>query len=363
MIEVSHLTKKYGGNLAVDDLCFTIEPGKIYGFLGPNGAGKSTTMNIITGCLAPTSGEVTVNGYSIVEEPIEAKSYIGYLPEIPPLYVDMTPYEYLRFVAEGKGVKRSEIEEELLYVMEETAIVDVKDRLIKNLSKGYRQRVGIAQAMIGDPDVIILDEPTVGLDPQQIIEIRDLIKSLGEDNRTVILSSHILTEVASVCDRILVISHGKLVANDTMENISSSMKSETIMDITVKASPEIVSRVLDQIPEITSYEITETDESVTKVKLRYPTECDLRETVFFGFSDERCAIIESAVEEESLEDIFLKLTGEEKKPEALPEADEDEDEEEYEDDEEYDDDEDEEEEEYGDDEDTDADEDEEEDEK
>ncbi|MCD7783784.1 MAG: ABC transporter ATP-binding protein [Firmicutes bacterium] len=309
MIEVSHLTKKYGENLAVDDISFTVEPGKIYGFLGPNGAGKSTTMNIITGCLAPTSGEVTVNGYSIVEEPIEAKSYIGYLPELPPLYTDMTPYEYLRFVAECKGVKRSEIEEELDYVMEETAIYDVKDRLIRNLSKGYRQRVGIAQAMIGDPEVIILDEPTVGLDPQQIIEIRDLIKSLGEENRTVILSSHILTEVASVCDRILVISHGKIVANDTMENISSSMKSETIMDITVKASSETVALVLGKIPEITSYEITETDGTVSKVKLRYPTDADLRETVFFAFSDERCAIMESTVEEESLEEIFLKLTG------------------------------------------------------
>lgn len=309
VIEVSHLTKKYGENLAVDDISFTVEPGKIYGFLGPNGAGKSTTMNIITGCLAPTSGEVTVNGYSIVEEPIEAKSYIGYLPELPPLYTDMTPYEYLRFVAECKGVKRSEIEEELDYVMEEAAIYDVKDRLIRNLSKGYRQRVGIAQAMIGDPEVIILDEPTVGLDPQQIIEIRDLIKSLGEENRTVILSSHILTEVASVCDRILVISHGKIVANDTMENISSSMKSETIMDITVKASSETVALVLGKIPEITSYEITETDGTVSKVKLRYPTDADLRETVFFAFSDERCAIIESTVEEESLEEIFLKLTG------------------------------------------------------
>lgn len=311
VIEVSHLTKKYGENLAVDDISFIVEPGKIYGFLGPNGAGKSTTMNIITGCLAPTSGEVTVNGYSIVEEPIEAKSYIGYLPELPPLYTDMTPYEYLRFVAECKGVKRSEIEEELDYVMEETAIYDVKDRLIRNLSKGYRQRVGIAQAMIGDPEVIILDEPTVGLDPQQIIEIRDLIKSLGEENRTVILSSHILTEVASVCDRILVISHGKIVANDTMENISSSMKSETIMDITVKAPSETVALVLGNIPEITSYEITETDGTISKVKLRYPTDADLRETVFFAFSDERCAIIESTVEEESLEEIFLKLTGSE----------------------------------------------------
>ncbi|MCD8055491.1 MAG: ABC transporter ATP-binding protein [Clostridiales bacterium] len=309
MIEVSHLTKKYGENLAVDDISFTVEPGKIYGFLGPNGAGKSTTMNIITGCLAPTSGEVTVNGYSIVEEPIEAKSYIGYLPELPPLYTDMTPYEYLRFVAECKGVKRSEIEEELDYVMEETAIYDVKDRLIRNLSKGYRQRVGIAQAMIGDPEVIILDEPTVGLDPQQIIEIRDLIKSLGEENRTVILSSHILTEVASVCDMILVISHGKIVANDTMENISSSMKSETIMDVTVKAPSETVALVLGKIPEITSYEITETDGTVSKVKLCYPTDADLRETVFFAFSDERCAIMESTVEEESLEEIFLKLTG------------------------------------------------------
>lgn len=307
MIQVINLTKKYGSNLAVDNISFTIEPGKIYGFLGPNGAGKSTTMNIITGCLAPTSGEVLVGGHSIVTEPVSAKSHIGYLPELPPLYTDMTPYEYLAFVAEAKGVRRDKIEEEVKFVMEKTDITHVCRRLIRNLSKGYRQRVGVAQAMLGDPDVIILDEPTVGLDPQQIIEIRDLIKSLGED-RTVILSSHILTEVSSVCDHLIVISGGKLVANDTMENISRSLKTEITMDITVKASENEVASVLSAIGEISSWQITSSDAESTSAKIKYPTELDLRETVSFAFSDIRRAVLSMSVEEDGLEEIFLKLT-------------------------------------------------------
>lgn len=327
MIEVKHLSKKYGTNLAVDDLSFTVESGKIYGFLGPNGAGKSTTMNIITGCLAPTSGEVYISGHSIIEEPVEAKSHIGYLPELPPLYTDMTPREYLTFVAEAKGVRKDKIGGEVALAMKETAVTGVADRLIRNLSKGYRQRVGIAMAMIGDPDIIILDEPTVGLDPQQIIEIRDLIKSLGRD-RTVILSSHILTEVASVCDNIIVISRGKLVANDTMEAIAASLRSENIMNITVKANADEVKSVLSAVEGISSYAITEEGEESTSAVVKYPTELDLRETVSFAFSDIRRAVLSMTVEEEDLESIFLKLT---ESPAESAESDEDEDADEYED--------------------------------
>ena len=199
MIEVKHLVKKYGDHTAVDDLSFTLESGKIYGFLGPNGAGKSTTMNMMTGYIASTSGEILINGHDILKEPEEAKKCIGYLPEIPPLYIDMTVWEYLVTVADLKKVPKTERGAMLAQIMETVQITDMKKRLIKNLSKGYRQRVGIAQALIGYPEIIILDEPTVGLDPKQIIEIRDLVKSLGEKH-TVILSSHILTEISAVCD-------------------------------------------------------------------------------------------------------------------------------------------------------------------
>ena len=211
MIEVNHLTKQYGDHTAVSDLSFTIEDGQIYGFLGPNGAGKSTTMNIMTGCLAATSGEVKIGGYDIFEESREAKRLIGYLPEQPPLYLDRTPREYLRFVGRAKGLSGKELAAQVEHVMSVTQTGDVADRLIKNLSKGYKQRVGIAQALLGNPKIIILDEPTVGLDPRQIIEIRDLIKSLGKEH-TVILSSHILSEVQAVCQTILIISKGRLVA-------------------------------------------------------------------------------------------------------------------------------------------------------
>ena len=222
MIEIDNLVKKYGEHVAVDHLSLTVEPGKIYGFLGPNGAGKSTTMNIITGYLGATSGTVTINGHDIFKEPEEAKKCVGYLPEIPPLYTDMTVLEYLNFVAElkklEKGLRKRYVEE----AMETTGILDVKNRMIRNLSKGYRQRVGFAQAILGYPEIIILDEPTVGLDPKQIIEIRDLIRKLGEKH-TVILSSHILTEISAVCDHVFIISKGKLVASDSTENLLEQM--------------------------------------------------------------------------------------------------------------------------------------------
>ena len=234
MIQVNKLTKRYGDHIAVNDLSFTVQDGRIYGFLGPNGAGKSTTMNIITGCLAATSGDVFISGYDIIDSPQEAKRLIGYLPEIPPLYPDRTPAEFLRFVAEAKHVPANEIGKQICEVMEKTKITDVSNRLIANLSKGYRQRVGIAQALLGNPEYIILDEPTVGLDPLQIIEIRELILSLRKEH-TVILSSHILSEVQAVCDDVLMISSGSVIACDTIENLKKSIQSADASDTSLEA--------------------------------------------------------------------------------------------------------------------------------
>ena len=220
MIQVSHLTKRYGRHTAIEDLTFTVDKGAVYGFLGPNGAGKSTTMNILAGCLAPTEGTVTVDGFDIFDQPLRAKARVGYLPEQPPLYTGMTAREYLAFVARAKGVPIPALEEQLDRVIAQTGIADVADRTIRNLSKGYRQRVGIAQALLADPAVIILDEPTVGLDPLQIMEIRDLIRTLGRD-RTVILSTHILSEVQAVCDHVLMIHRGHLVATGTLAQLEA----------------------------------------------------------------------------------------------------------------------------------------------
>ena len=234
LIEVKNLSKKYGPIPAVKDISFKVDQGAVYGFLGPNGAGKSTTMNMICGCLAPTQGSITVNGFDIIGDAVEAKRCIGYLPEQPPLYMDMTPFEYLEFVALAKGLRKEELYDELEFVMEKTGIADVADRLIRNLSKGYKQRVGIAQAIVGDPDIIILDEPTVGLDPLQIIEIRSLIKELGEEH-TVILSSHILQEIEAVCDHVIMISKGRIVADESFEALT---KNETLEEAFVRLAGE-----------------------------------------------------------------------------------------------------------------------------
>ena len=237
MIEVNNLVKRYGDHTAVDHLSFKIEKGKIYGFLGPNGAGKSTTMNIITGYIASTEGTVSIDGHDILEEPEKARKCIGYLPEQPPLYFDMTVLEYMRFAADLKKIPKNKKNEMIEEVMDRVKITDMKNRLIKNLSKGYRQRVGLAQAILGYPEVIILDEPTVGLDPKQIIEIRDLIKDLRQKH-TVILSSHILSEVSAVCDYVLIISHGKLVASDTPENLSKLAAGSNNLSLVVKGDKE-----------------------------------------------------------------------------------------------------------------------------
>ena len=308
MIQVRNLTKRYGEKLAIDNVSFDIEDGKIYGFLGPNGAGKSTTMNIITGCISATSGSVTVNGKDIFKDPIAAKRGIGYLPEIPPLYPDMTPAEYLTFVAEAKGVGAEETYRQVNEVMALTDIEHVSDRLIGNLSKGYRQRVGIAQALLGNPGLIILDEPTVGLDPKQIIEIRDLIRSLGK-TKTVILSSHILAEISAVCDHIMIISEGHLVANDTPERLEDAMNSKSKIILAVKADKETACAVLEKVAGIREYtaEISSVD-GCTHFEIQADDGVELREPIFFAFADNRLPIVKMDVEHLTLEDIFLKLT-------------------------------------------------------
>ena len=239
MIEVKNLVKKYGDHTAVDHLSFTVEKGQIYGFLGPNGAGKSTTMNIMTGYLGATDGEVLINGHDILKEPEAAKKSIGYLPELPPLYMDMTVMEYLKFSAELKKIKKEDREAEIEKALKLVKLADVQDRLIKNLSKGYKQRVGLAQAILGFPEIIILDEPTVGLDPKQIIEIRELIRELAKEH-TVILSSHILAEIREVCDYIMIISKGKLVASDTPEHLEELMNGSDTIHIETRAEEETV---------------------------------------------------------------------------------------------------------------------------
>ena len=254
MIEVNNLVKRYGDHTAVDHLSFKIEKGKIYGFLGPNGAGKSTTMNMITGYIASTEGTVTIDGHDILDEPEQAKKCIGYLPEMPPLYFDMTVDEYMNFVADLKKIPKDQKKSMVEEVMEMVKITDMKNRLIKNLSKGYRQRVGLAQAILGYPEVIILDEPTVGLDPKQIIEIRDLIKSLKKKH-TVILSSHILSEVSAVCDYVLIISHGKLVASDTPENLGKLAEGSNTLNLLVKGDKDHIRIALGQISDIKDIKI------------------------------------------------------------------------------------------------------------
>ena len=310
MIEVKHLTKKYGSGVAVSDLSFKVESGKIYGFLGPNGAGKSTTMNIIAGCLAPTEGQVLIGGYDICEEPDEAKRLIGYLPEQPPLYPDMTPEEYLTFVGRAKGLRGADLHEEIEYVMDATCIGGMRSRLIKNLSKGYKQRVGIAQAMLGSPEIIILDEPTVGLDPRQIIYIRSLIKKLGE-RHTVILSSHILSEISAVCDYVMIISHGKLVASSPIDDLGSALGEEKATEITVRGSVTELSALLENIGAVDGYEIDPTDEEgVLNARLTTEDEGALREQLFSALAGAGMTVYRIQPVTRTLEEMFLRLTQE-----------------------------------------------------
>lgn len=313
MIEVSNLVKKYGDHTAVDHLSFQIEKGKIYGFLGPNGAGKSTTMNMITGYIASTEGKVMIDGHDILEEPEAAKKCIGYLPEMPPLYFDMTVLEYMKFAADLKKIPRNQKDKQIKEVMDMVKITDMKDRLIKNLSKGYRQRVGLAQAILGYPEVIILDEPTVGLDPKQIIEIRDLIKSLKQKH-TVILSSHILSEVRAVCDYVLIISHGKLVASDTPDNLERLAAGSNSLLMKVKGEKDTIRKDLETIEGVTGVEMSyDSDEELWKTKVSIQENVDIREKVFYAMAKANCPIYEMQVKRVSLEDVFLELTEGEKK--------------------------------------------------
>lgn len=315
MIEVKDLVKKYGSHLAVDHLSFTLESGKIYGFLGPNGAGKSTTMNIMTGYLGATQGSVLIDGHDILKEPEEAKKHIGYLPELPPLYMDMTVQEYLEFAAELKKLPKEKRESDISEVMKLTRLQDVSDRLIKNLSKGYKQRVGLAQAILGFPEIIILDEPTVGLDPKQIIEIRELIRTLSKKH-TVILSSHILAEVREVCDYILIISKGKLVASDTPENLELLRNGASSLELEVKAAPETARAILSTIDDIDAMEMHSENENLARVKLETKNGADIREAIFYAFAEEKCPLLEMKTAKASLEDIFMELTQKEESNDA-----------------------------------------------
>lgn len=309
MIAVEHLTKCYGDFIAVSDLSFEIDEGHVYGFLGPNGAGKSTTMNIMTGCLSATEGHVRINGYDIFEEPERAKKTIGYLPEQPPLYMNETPAEYLKFVGEAKGLKGLELKKQIEDVAGQTKIDHVMDRLISNLSKGYRQRVGIAQALLGSPQVIILDEPTVGLDPIQIIEIRDLIRQLGEDH-TVILSSHILSEVQAICEKVLIISQGKLVAFDKPENLEKLLLASNGITFTAEASKEEIDEILPEISQITEWDVKTQEDGLTAVSVRTGAENvkEISRELFFAFADKKKAILEMSSKKANLEDVFIELT-------------------------------------------------------
>lgn len=314
MIEVSHLVKKYGNHLAVDDLTFTMEEGKIYGFLGANGAGKSTTMNIMTGYLAATSGEVRIQGYDILKEPEKAKKAIGYLPEQPPLYMDMTVEEYLFFAAQLKQIPKEKRKEEIHRVMEETDTIRVAGRLIQNLSKGYRQRVGLAQAILGNPPVVILDEPTVGLDPKQILEIRELIRSM-KTKHMVLLSSHILSEVSAICDQILILSKGKLVAVDSPERLVDRLQlkhgASARLELWLLGDAGRAKAVLDTIKEISLLECENKDGGQCKILLETEGKTDIREKLFYLLAKHKLPIMKLLTEERSLEEVFLELTDKE----------------------------------------------------
>ena len=313
MIEISHLTKRYGENTAIRDLNLTLETGHVYGFLGPNGAGKSTTMNIIAGCLAATEGTVRINGHDIYEEPLAAKKCIGYLPELPPLYPDMTPEEYLSFVARAKHIARGEVFYQVQYVMDITGLMDVKDRLIENLSKGYRQRVGIAQAILGEPEIIILDEPTVGLDPKQKMDILDLIHALSAEH-TVILSSHILSEISAVSDELIIISRGRIVANGTPDELRTALGTGDVIEMELAATHQQVLEYANALTMAEEITVTETDTpNVWQLRITCPPHTDLRKDAYDLLKTSPLELLSFTREEMGLEQIYLDLTGEESK--------------------------------------------------
>lgn len=308
MIEIRNLVKYYGDIKAVNDVSFTVNKGEILGFLGPNGAGKTTTMNILTGFLSATSGTVTINGFDILEDPQHAKRCIGYLPENPPLYLDMTVIEYLKFVAELKGVVREERIKQLAEIMKLVRIADVANRLLKNLSKGYRQRVGIAQALVGNPDVLVLDEPTVGLDPKQIIEIRNLIKVLGKKH-TIILSSHILPEVQAICERVVIINRGSIAAIDTPEGLSRKMAKTSKVQLAAEGPSRDIIHSLRLLAGIRNAEVfAEKENGINIYEIENEPETDVRKQIFFAMAKNGWPIIEMKSMDPTLEDIFLQVT-------------------------------------------------------
>lgn len=309
MITVENLTKYYGNFAAVSDLSFEIEEGHVYGFLGSNGAGKSTTMNIMTGCLSATAGCVRIDGYDIFEEPDKAKRLIGYLPEQPPLYLNETPLEYLRFVGEAKGLRGKELHQQIENIILQTRLEDVKNRLIAKLSKGYRQRVGIAQALLGNPKVIILDEPTVGLDPIQIIEIRDLIRQLGQEH-TVILSSHILSEVQAICEKVLIIAKGKLVAYDEPENLEKLLMTSNAVSFITEAGRNDIDSILEKMENITDWKMKDLENGSIHVDIQTESGeiLDICRNLFFAFAEKEKALLELTSKKANLEDVFIELT-------------------------------------------------------
>ena len=309
MITVEHLTKYYGNHLAVDDISFEITEGHVYGFLGPNGAGKSTTMNIITGCLSATDGKVLIDGHDIFEEPDAAKKCIGYLPEHPPLYMNESAEDYLRFVGEAKGLRGLELNAQVREVIEKTGIENVKHRRISQLSKGYKQRVGIAQALLGNPKVIILDEPTVGLDPIQIIEIRELITELGRTH-TVIFSSHILSEVQAICDQILMIAKGKLVAFGSADELQKQLSGDNEIVLTTDALDTELREIVGDIEKMTDITTDATDPELTVAHIRSNHEniYDLSSAVFRAFASSGKVIYEMTLKRSNLEDVFIELS-------------------------------------------------------
>ncbi|HIS76173.1 MAG TPA: ATP-binding cassette domain-containing protein [Candidatus Merdivicinus excrementipullorum] len=307
MIEVTNLTKVYGNKRAVDGISFTVNQGEILGFLGPNGAGKSTTMNILTGYISSSSGSAKIDGKDILDDPIAAKKHIGYLPEHPPLYLDMTVQEYLEFVYQLKKA-RQPMKEHIDDICRRIKITDVQKRIIKNLSKGYQQRVGLAQALIGNPEVLILDEPTVGLDPKQIIEIRNLIKNLGK-RHTIILSSHILPEVQAVCDRVIVINKGKLVADDTAENLSRNLSDDFHYIARIEGPEEEVLKLISTIPGMKDAQsLGQKEEGVFEFSLEAEPGADIRRELFKRLSERSYPLLGLKTTELTLEDIFLQLT-------------------------------------------------------
>ncbi len=318
MIEVRDLVKRYGGHTAVDHLSFKVEKGQIYGFLGPNGAGKTTTMNIMTGYIGPTAGEVIINGRNILDEPLATKRAIGYLPEHPPLYTDMTPREYLTFAAELKGLGLDEIDDSVDDVVALTKLEDVQDRLIRNLSKGYQQRVGLAQAILGMPEILILDEPTVGLDPKQIREIRELIRSLGKEH-TILLSSHILSEVQEICDHVMIIHHGKLLAAGTPKDLEKQLRSN-VTELLIRSSDvKSVEKMLQDVDGVASVkaEMSATPGEVA-VSVEPKGSRDVREAIFKVCAAANRPILMMRPSGVSLEMIFLQLTGDAADGASLP---------------------------------------------